>query len=111
MMPLHSAIASARLKSNIAIDSSCWSWLSQEWYTFDMRRTRNPLECMVGLTSRPIHTIYSPCKQPSFWSGCSQTAHCFFHWPMCVEHWLHQRKLSFSLVAEEIVRNKVKNTS
>ena len=29
MMPLHSAIASARLKSNIAIDSSCWSWLSQ----------------------------------------------------------------------------------
>ncbi|PSS19151.1 Protein NUCLEAR FUSION DEFECTIVE 6 like [Actinidia chinensis var. chinensis] len=29
MMPLHSAIASARLKSNIAIDSTCWSWLSQ----------------------------------------------------------------------------------
>ncbi|XP_075639997.1 uncharacterized protein LOC142611755 isoform X3 [Castanea sativa] len=31
MMPLHSAIASARLKSNIAIDSSCWSWLSQDF--------------------------------------------------------------------------------
>ncbi|XP_062177586.1 protein NUCLEAR FUSION DEFECTIVE 6, mitochondrial isoform X2 [Alnus glutinosa] len=31
MMPLHSAIASARLKSSIAIDSSCWSWLSQEF--------------------------------------------------------------------------------
>lgn len=29
MMPLHSAIASARLKSSIAVDSSCWSWLSQ----------------------------------------------------------------------------------
>ncbi|XP_021286849.1 protein NUCLEAR FUSION DEFECTIVE 6, chloroplastic/mitochondrial isoform X1 [Herrania umbratica] len=29
MMPLHSAIASARLQSSIAIDSSCWSWLSQ----------------------------------------------------------------------------------
>ncbi|PSS26047.1 Protein NUCLEAR FUSION DEFECTIVE 6 like [Actinidia chinensis var. chinensis] len=29
MMPLHSAIASARLKSNIAVDSTCWSWLSQ----------------------------------------------------------------------------------
>ncbi|XP_057503607.1 uncharacterized protein LOC130787148 isoform X2 [Actinidia eriantha] len=29
MMPLHSAIASTRLKSNIAIDSTCWSWLSQ----------------------------------------------------------------------------------
>ncbi|BFG41531.1 hypothetical protein CerSpe_278020 [Prunus speciosa] len=30
MMPLHSAIASARLKSNIAVDSTCWSCLSQE---------------------------------------------------------------------------------
>ncbi|BBH09401.1 hypothetical protein Prudu_021886, partial [Prunus dulcis] len=29
MMPLHSAIASARLKSNIAVDSTCWSCLSQ----------------------------------------------------------------------------------
>ncbi|KAK6253672.1 hypothetical protein QUC31_015392 [Theobroma cacao] len=29
MMPLHSAIASARLQSSIAVDSSCWSWLSQ----------------------------------------------------------------------------------
>ncbi|KAF8409963.1 hypothetical protein HHK36_002482 [Tetracentron sinense] len=29
LMPLHSAIASARLKSIIAADSSCWSWLSQ----------------------------------------------------------------------------------
>ncbi|XP_022746999.1 uncharacterized protein LOC111296794 isoform X2 [Durio zibethinus] len=29
MIPLHSAIASARLKSSIAVDSSCWSWLSQ----------------------------------------------------------------------------------
>ncbi|KAK4759814.1 hypothetical protein SAY87_022945 [Trapa incisa] len=28
-MPLHSAVASARLKSNIAIDSSFWSWLSR----------------------------------------------------------------------------------
>ncbi|XP_039047217.1 protein NONRESPONDING TO OXYLIPINS 2, mitochondrial-like [Hibiscus syriacus] len=29
MMPLHSAIASARLQSIIALDSSCWSCLSQ----------------------------------------------------------------------------------
>ncbi|KAI3881228.1 hypothetical protein MKW92_003385 [Papaver armeniacum] len=29
MMPLHSAIASSRLKSSIAVDSSCWSWMSQ----------------------------------------------------------------------------------
>ncbi|PIA55724.1 hypothetical protein AQUCO_00700202v1 [Aquilegia coerulea] len=29
LMPLHSAIASTRLKSIIAADSSCWSWLSQ----------------------------------------------------------------------------------
>ncbi|THU58605.1 hypothetical protein C4D60_Mb03t16130 [Musa balbisiana] len=29
LLPLHSAIASARLKSFIAVDSSCWSWLSQ----------------------------------------------------------------------------------
>ncbi|KAJ0981898.1 hypothetical protein J5N97_010153 [Dioscorea zingiberensis] len=29
LMPLHSAIASTRLKSFIAVDSSCWSWLSQ----------------------------------------------------------------------------------
>ncbi|XP_057965720.1 protein NONRESPONDING TO OXYLIPINS 2, mitochondrial isoform X2 [Malania oleifera] len=31
LMPLHSAIASARLKSSIAADSSCWSWLSQDF--------------------------------------------------------------------------------
>ncbi|KAK4754914.1 hypothetical protein SAY87_008671 [Trapa incisa] len=29
LMPLHSAIASARLRSNIAVDSSSWSWLSR----------------------------------------------------------------------------------
>lgn len=29
LMPLHSAIASARLKSSLAVDSVCWSWLSQ----------------------------------------------------------------------------------
>ncbi|KAI8007943.1 hypothetical protein LOK49_LG07G00597 [Camellia lanceoleosa] len=29
MMPLHSAIAFARLRSNIAVDSSCWSLLSE----------------------------------------------------------------------------------
>ncbi|GMN37393.1 hypothetical protein TIFTF001_006773 [Ficus carica] len=29
LMPLHSAIASARLKSNIAVDSTYWSCLSQ----------------------------------------------------------------------------------
>lgn len=29
LMPLHSAVASARLKSSIAVDSSFWSWLSQ----------------------------------------------------------------------------------
>ncbi|KAB5541437.1 hypothetical protein DKX38_014411 [Salix brachista] len=29
LMPLHNAIANARLKSIIAVDSSCWSWLSQ----------------------------------------------------------------------------------
>ncbi|XP_030523254.1 protein NONRESPONDING TO OXYLIPINS 2, mitochondrial isoform X3 [Rhodamnia argentea] len=31
LMPLHSAIASARLKSNIAFDTRCWSWLSQDF--------------------------------------------------------------------------------
>ncbi|KAH1099033.1 hypothetical protein J1N35_015954 [Gossypium stocksii] len=31
MMPLHSAIASARLQSSIAVDSSFWSWLSQDF--------------------------------------------------------------------------------
>ncbi|CAL5378517.1 unnamed protein product [Camellia sinensis] len=31
MMPLHSAIASARLRSNIAVDSSCWSLLSEDF--------------------------------------------------------------------------------
>ncbi|PKU87149.1 uncharacterized protein LOC110092415 [Dendrobium catenatum] len=29
LIPLHSAIASARLISNIAVDTSCWSWVSQ----------------------------------------------------------------------------------
>ncbi|KAM3698395.1 hypothetical protein ACB098_06G185200 [Castanea mollissima] len=37
--------------------------------TFDMRRTRNPLQCMVGLTSRPIHTIYSLVNNPAFGQG------------------------------------------
>ncbi|KAJ8767154.1 hypothetical protein K2173_013551 [Erythroxylum novogranatense] len=31
LMPFHSATANARLKSNIAVDSSCWSWLSQDF--------------------------------------------------------------------------------
>ncbi|KAL9418100.1 hypothetical protein AB3S75_041003 [Citrus x aurantiifolia] len=31
LMPLHSAIASSRLKSSIAVDSTCWSWLSQDF--------------------------------------------------------------------------------
>ncbi|XP_031384185.1 uncharacterized protein LOC116198025 [Punica granatum] len=31
LMPLHSTIASARLISNIAVDSSCWSWLSLDF--------------------------------------------------------------------------------
>ncbi|KAL5715250.1 hypothetical protein ACHQM5_017095 [Ranunculus cassubicifolius] len=31
LMPLHSAIASARLKSIIAADTSCWSFLSQDF--------------------------------------------------------------------------------
>ncbi|XAR59540.1 hypothetical protein NMG60_11015411 [Bertholletia excelsa] len=29
MMPLHSALASARLRSSIGVDSTCWSMLSQ----------------------------------------------------------------------------------
>ncbi|PKA58139.1 hypothetical protein AXF42_Ash019843 [Apostasia shenzhenica] len=29
LMPLHSAVASSRLISNIAVDTSCWSWMSQ----------------------------------------------------------------------------------
>ncbi|WJX45400.1 hypothetical protein P8452_32282 [Trifolium repens] len=31
LMPLHSAIADARLTSNIASNSTCWSWLSQDF--------------------------------------------------------------------------------
>ncbi|KAI4295526.1 hypothetical protein L6164_035566 [Bauhinia variegata] len=31
MMPLHSAIAAARLTSSIAADSSCWSQLSRDF--------------------------------------------------------------------------------
>ncbi|XP_047944308.1 uncharacterized protein LOC125190928 [Salvia hispanica] len=31
MLPLHSTIAAARLKSYIAVDTTCWSWLSQEF--------------------------------------------------------------------------------
>ncbi|XP_022136047.1 protein NUCLEAR FUSION DEFECTIVE 6, chloroplastic/mitochondrial [Momordica charantia] len=33
LMPLHSAVASARLKSKIAVDSHCWSWLSEGFAT------------------------------------------------------------------------------
>uniref|UniRef100_A0A2N9FGN4 Uncharacterized protein n=1 Tax=Fagus sylvatica TaxID=28930 RepID=A0A2N9FGN4_FAGSY len=32
---------------------------------FDMRQTRSPLQCMVGLSSRPIHTIYSLVNNPA----------------------------------------------
>ncbi|XP_027354192.1 uncharacterized protein LOC113864547 [Abrus precatorius] len=31
LMPLHSAIANARLTSNIAVDSTCWSSLSRDF--------------------------------------------------------------------------------
>ncbi|KAF3529484.1 hypothetical protein DY000_02036185 [Brassica cretica] len=34
MIPLHSAVASARLRSSIAADSSCWSWLSLGKFSF-----------------------------------------------------------------------------
>ncbi|PWZ44172.1 hypothetical protein Zm00014a_017322 [Zea mays] len=36
LMPLHSAVAAARLRSCIAVDSSCWSSLSQgnRWIRF-----------------------------------------------------------------------------
>ncbi|XP_038887804.1 protein NUCLEAR FUSION DEFECTIVE 6, mitochondrial [Benincasa hispida] len=33
LMPLHSAVASARLKSKIAVDSHCWCWLSEGFVT------------------------------------------------------------------------------
>ncbi|KAA0036617.1 hypothetical protein IC582_001631 [Cucumis melo] len=33
LMPLHTAVASARLKSKIAVDSHCWSWLSEGFAT------------------------------------------------------------------------------
>ncbi|KAL0422753.1 UNVERIFIED_CONTAM: hypothetical protein Slati_3298200 [Sesamum latifolium] len=32
MLPLHSTVAAARLKSNIGIDTACWSWLSQGYF-------------------------------------------------------------------------------
>ncbi|KAL0903126.1 hypothetical protein M5K25_027480 [Dendrobium thyrsiflorum] len=31
LRPLHSATASARLISNIAVHSSCWGWVSQDF--------------------------------------------------------------------------------
>ncbi|XP_020590886.1 uncharacterized protein LOC110031820 [Phalaenopsis equestris] len=31
LRPFHSATASARLISNIAVHSSCWSWVSQDF--------------------------------------------------------------------------------
>ncbi|CAN1194400.1 hypothetical protein LINPERPRIM_LOCUS31652 [Linum perenne] len=33
LIPFHSATANARLISSIAVDSSCWSWLSQGFAT------------------------------------------------------------------------------
>lgn len=38
MMPLHSVIASARLQSSIAVDSSCWSCLSQGFSSLPLER-------------------------------------------------------------------------
>ncbi|MBA0743075.1 hypothetical protein Gogos_005795 [Gossypium gossypioides] len=60
MMPLHSAIASARLQSSIAVDSSCWSCLSQvitwasdcELEVFE----HNRVICIVRMTCNTLVT-------------------------------------------------------
>lgn len=66
-----------------------------EWYAFDIWYASDQKSSTVhGWIDLPAHSYnILPCKQPSFWSGCSQTAHCFFYWPMCVEHWLCHRKV------------------
>ncbi|XP_058190652.1 protein NONRESPONDING TO OXYLIPINS 2, mitochondrial isoform X1 [Rhododendron vialii] len=43
MMPLHSVIASARLRSSIAVDSTCWSLLSQVFRIRLKKRNRKTL--------------------------------------------------------------------
>ncbi|MBA0855045.1 hypothetical protein Goshw_008422 [Gossypium schwendimanii] len=53
MMPLHSAIASARLQSSIAVDSSFWSWLSQGSADFfSLLFVSNPELLYDGLNDR-----------------------------------------------------------
>ncbi|KAA3462908.1 hypothetical protein CXB51_034097 [Gossypium anomalum] len=50
MMPLHSAIASARLQSSIAVDSSCWSCLSQGFSSLPLKRNSCLIyQCLINV--------------------------------------------------------------
>lgn len=50
LMPLHSAVASARLRSFIAVDSSCWSWLSQGQLVYHTLQLSN-LQSLVAFVA------------------------------------------------------------
>ncbi|KAL3814137.1 hypothetical protein ACJIZ3_015405 [Penstemon smallii] len=53
MLPLHSTIAAARLKSKIATDTTCWSWLSQAWRLLLIEKDRHIIFCNSSVTKDP----------------------------------------------------------
>ncbi|KAH8510731.1 hypothetical protein H0E87_008313 [Populus deltoides] len=62
LMPLHSAIANARLKSSIAVDSSCWSWLSQENGHTVVRHAPYQPRSLPWLDLRVFYVRVSKCE-------------------------------------------------
>ncbi|CAL5377183.1 unnamed protein product [Camellia sinensis] len=57
MMPLHSAIASARLRSNIAVDSSCWSLLSEAVIFAFLEFQKMPLNVFCDLILAVLYEV------------------------------------------------------
>ncbi|MBA0771680.1 hypothetical protein Gotri_007167 [Gossypium trilobum] len=86
MMPLHSAIASARLQSSIAVDSSCWSCLSQviiwasdcELEVFEDNR----VICIVRMTCNTLVT-----KLDTLWGWDIKSIGSLFLKPLSRDFW------------------------
>ncbi|GJW29713.1 hypothetical protein Tco_0046588, partial [Tanacetum coccineum] len=69
MMPLHCVIASARLRSSIAVDSTCWSFLSQDCIgESELAIYHRFVQSEYNLTSSSAY-YYSDFRL-SGWCGC-----------------------------------------
>ncbi|KAL8189154.1 hypothetical protein R6Q57_028720 [Mikania cordata] len=54
MMPLHSAIASARLRSIIGVESTCWSWLSQVYGSLLQKSVKEGVDQLSAVCKKKI---------------------------------------------------------